>query len=55
MGVSFDLVAYLFAAAGRTVYLLVFGVMHHLQKPTPLAVDSTEYLALVQATLHLRV
>ena len=55
MGVSFDLIAYLLTSVGRTMYLLAYGVMHHLQKPTPLDVGSPEYMDVVRTTLSLRV
>lgn len=55
MGVSTDLCFYMLGAAYRTMYLLFFGVLHHLRKPTPLVVGSPEYMEVVKATLALRV
>lgn len=55
MGVSTDLFFYMLGAACRTMYLLAYGVMHHLKKPTPLVVGSPEYMEVLKTTLSLRV
>jgi len=44
MGLSFDQIVYLFTAAGRTGYMLTYGVLHHLRNPMPLGAEDM-YLA----------
>lgn len=44
MGISADLMWYMLSAAWRTSYLVTYGVMHHLSKPTPLVSGSLEVL-----------
>lgn len=51
MGVSVDLIWYMLSAAYRTTYLVTYGVMHHLSKPTPMVSGSLEELFVPCLTL----
>jgi hypothetical protein len=55
MGISFDQLLHLMMSAGRTTYLVTYGVKSLLNKPTPLAVGDPEYSSVVTIRLHLRV
>lgn len=54
MGVSIDLVWYMLCAAWRTSHLVTYGVIHHLNKPTPLVSVSLEELFVPSLTLTRR-